>query len=366
MSADLGSAVGAIIKDRAEARRARFGTVLRASLSLRAGFITGAAAHGAVIFKIQVVSRHRTLEYLRSTSAMPLGLCAQGSLWLLRVIDCADKTARLSQKGGGSARYDPGTHLGKSARCQSSSLVVRFTVGADTGTGKSNAACATLWELRRRFELAANREVSRAKEDISAAEARASNFTEAAIEEAAEGEQSAPARGVRTFQHHRVRSSSIWASLSFEGTPWLKRNASPHRVDGPPAPGLLPQDHAAPLRLARDLLPVQAGMRDAVQVGRRGSTVCSSGRGSIPSSWRMWANFRGSAKRPSAIISRSATKPISVKNSRGGRATESRRISPRSTRPCAVVDSFGCRAFGPPLQVLSMNPSATVGSVLMN
>ena len=72
---------------------------------------------------------------------------------------------------------------------------------------------------------------------------------------------------------------------------------------------------------------------------------------------------RRSGGRPSSLA---APPGRSVKNRRGGRTVKSRRISPRSTRPCAVADSFGWRAFGPPLQVLSMNPLATVGSVLMN
>ena len=43
----------------------------------------------------------------------------------------------------------------------------------------------------------------------------------------------------------------------------------------------------------------------------------SSGAASMPSSWRTWANFFGSAKRPSIIIARSDARPASVKTSVG-------------------------------------------------
>src|SRR5271166_129401 len=77
-----------------------------------------------------------------------------------------------------------------------------------------------------------------------------------------------------------------------------------------------------------------------------------SGMESMPSSWRTWANFFGSASRRSAIIVRSSASPASVKNNRGGRRPVSSRISPRSRSPLAIGDSFGLPASGPPRQVL--------------
>jgi hypothetical protein len=47
--------------------------------------------------------------------------------------------------------------------------------------------------------------------------------------------------------------------------------------------------------------------------------VSASGMGSMPSSWRTWANVFGSAKRRSCIIARNAVSPTSVKTSRGQR-----------------------------------------------
>src|SRR5271165_4079645 len=88
-----------------------------------------------------------------------------------------------------------------------------------------------------------------------------------------------------------------------------------------------------------------------------------SGTGSMPSSWRIWANFAGSASLRSAIIARSAVRPASVKNSLGRRCPVSSRINPRSSKLVTVGESFGLPASGPPRQVLSWKPSATLGSV---
>ena len=88
-----------------------------------------------------------------------------------------------------------------------------------------------------------------------------------------------------------------------------------------------------------------------------------SGTGSMPSSWRIWANFAGSASRRSAIIARSAVRPASVKNSLGRRCPVSSRINPRSSKLAAAGESFGLPASGPPRQVLSWKPSDTLGRV---
>ena len=53
------------------------------------------------------------------------------------------------------------------------------------------------------------------------------------------------------------------------------------------------------------------------------------------------ANFFGSAIRGSVIISRSAVRPASVKNSRGNRPQVSSRMRPRASNPFAVGGSFG-------------------------
>jgi H+/Cl- antiporter ClcA len=53
--------------------------------------------------------------------------------------------------------------------------------------------------------------------------------------------------------------------------------------------------------------------------------------------------------------------PVWVKSSRGMDWPVSSRINPRSNNPLATGGTLGCLACGPPRQVLSGNPSATVG-----
>jgi len=94
----------------------------------------------------------------------------------------------------------------------------------------------------------------------------------------------------------------------------------------------------------------------------RSHSCGASDSGSMPSSWRICANFIGSARRRSLIIARRALIPNWVKTSRGKRSLSSSRISPRSRRPLAAGEIFGLPRSGPPRHVLSWKPSATVGS----
>jgi hypothetical protein len=60
-----------------------------------------------------------------------------------------------------------------------------------------------------------------------------------------------------------------------------------------------------------------------------------------PSSCLTWANFWGLASRPSAITTRNASNPGSVKKSRGMRELASSRIKPRSRRLLPAGGNFG-------------------------
>ena len=65
------------------------------------------------------------------------------------------------------------------------------------------------------------------------------------------------------------------------------------------------------------------------------------GKGSMPSSWRIWAYLFGSARRRSVIIVRSAARLVSVKNSRAHYWVVSIRILPRSICLLAGSGTFG-------------------------
>ena len=69
------------------------------------------------------------------------------------------------------------------------------------------------------------------------------------------------------------------------------------------------------------------------------------GRGSMPSSWRAYANLTGLARRRSAIIPRSAAKPGSVKNRRGGQGVGPGRLPlPHALSPPRTGVQRRCRS----------------------